>query len=241
MPALARVEQQGATERIGFTGLRLEIAQDRTREWIAEPGRVGEDVPNGRRPGCRAEPIGAGRRIKRFKYLQVCELRQILFDRIVETEAALLDELHGRHRRDRLGHRGDAEQRVGPERPPGRDVCYAEGALIEDAPAIGDQRDHARHVLALNRTAQRRVDARAPWRILRTHRAGGRNKRDAHADDNSNDLPIHESLPVPRFFLLAGLTDGNDTNLRECAKAGAGFWAWGYFCDMYARARGVGF
>src|SRR5438552_4015928 len=129
MPAFAWVEQQGTAKRIVFAGLRLEIAQDRTRERIAEPGRVGEDVPNGRRPGCRAEPIGAGRRIKRFKYLQVCELRQILFDRIVETEAALLDELHGRYRRDRLRHRGDAEQRVGREGAPGRDVCYAEGAL----------------------------------------------------------------------------------------------------------------
>jgi len=61
-------------------------------------------------------------------------------------------------------------------RAPSRDVCHAEGALIEHAPAIGGQRDHAWHVLALNRTAQRRVDARAPQRILRTRRAGGRSK-----------------------------------------------------------------
>jgi hypothetical protein len=70
---------------------------------------VGEDVPNGRRPGCRADPISAGRGIERFNYLQVCEFRQIVFDLIIETEATLLDELHGCHRRDRLGHRSDAE------------------------------------------------------------------------------------------------------------------------------------
>jgi len=96
MPALPRVEQQGTAKRIVFAGLRLEIAQDRARERIAESGRVGKDVANGRWPGCWPEPIGAGRRIERFEYLQVCKLRQILFDRIVETEAALLDKLHGR-------------------------------------------------------------------------------------------------------------------------------------------------
>ena len=157
---------------------------------------MGEDVPNGGRPGCRAEPIGAIRCIERFEDLQVCKLRQILFDRIVETEAPLLDELHGRRRRDRLGHRGDAEQRVGRERAPGRDVRHTEGALIEHALAIGDERDHARHVLALNRATQRRVDARACRRILRPHRPGGRGQRDAHADDNSHGLPFHESLPL---------------------------------------------
>src|SRR5262245_45214059 len=102
MPALAWIEQQGAAKWILFDWLRLEIAQGRTRERIAEPGRVGEDVSNRRGPRCRAEPIGASRRIERFEYLEVCKLRQIFFDRIVETEAALLDELHGRCRRDGL-------------------------------------------------------------------------------------------------------------------------------------------
>jgi hypothetical protein len=142
---------------------------------------VGEALPNRGRPGCRAQPIGAARRIERFENLQVCKLRQVLFDRIVQTEAALLDELHGSRGCDRLGHRGDAEQRVGRERAPGRDVCHAEGALIEHAPAIGNQRDHARHVLALNRATQRRVHARAAAarRILCMHRASGRGKQDA--------------------------------------------------------------
>src|ERR1700758_2536818 len=112
MPTFAWVEQQGTAERIVFAGLRLEVAQDRTRERIAESGWVGEDMPNGRAAGRPAEPINAALRGERFEDLQVCKLRQILFDRIVESEAALLDKLHGRRRRDRLGHRGDAEQRV---------------------------------------------------------------------------------------------------------------------------------
>jgi hypothetical protein len=75
---------------------------------------------------------GADRRQSRYRTIR------ILFDRIIETEAALLDELHGRERCDRLGHRGDAEHRVGRECATGRDVCHAEGALVERAPAIGD-------------------------------------------------------------------------------------------------------
>src|SRR5258708_20225150 len=118
MPTLAWVEQQGTAERIVFAGLWLEVAQDRTRERIPESGCVGEDMPNGRRPGCRAEPIGAVRRVERFEDLQVCKLRQILFDRIVESEAALLDKLHGRLRRDRLGHPGHPEHPPRPDRPP---------------------------------------------------------------------------------------------------------------------------
>ena len=106
------------------------------------------------------------------------------------------------------------------ERAPGRDVRHAEGALIEHALAIGDQRDHARHVLALDRIAQRRVDGRAARRILRTRRAGGRSKHDAHADEYSDDLTIHESLPVN--FLCWPADEGNATNLRECAKARTG-------------------
>src|ERR1700730_18946905 len=86
--------------------------------------------------------------------------------------------------------------RVGRERARGRDVCYAERALIEHAPAIGEQRDHARHVLALNRTTQGRVHARDTRRLLRTRRAGQPSNEDAHADDHSNYLPIHESLPA---------------------------------------------
>ena len=122
-----------------------------------------------------------------------------------------------------LGHRGDAEQRVGRERAPGRDVRHPKGALIEHAPAIGDQRDHARHVLTRDRIAQRRVDARAARRILRTRRTGGRSKHDAHADEYSHDVTIHESLPVN--FLCWPADEGNATNLRECAKTRTGVFS----------------
>ena len=162
VPALARIEQQRPAERIGFAGARLEIAPDRAGERIGQSGRVRQEVPDGRRSRCRAEPVGAGRRVERFKDFQSRKLRQVFFGRVIETEAALLDELHQCQRSDRLGHRGDTKQRVWRERAPGRDVRHAECALIKHALAIGDQRDHARHVLALDRAAQGCVDGRAP-------------------------------------------------------------------------------
>jgi hypothetical protein len=64
--------------------------KDRTRERIAEPGRVGEDVPNGRRPGCRAEPIGAGRRIERFKLFKAATLFQCAIKRPAPKDTSLL-------------------------------------------------------------------------------------------------------------------------------------------------------
>ena len=156
---------------------------------------MGEDVADGRRPGGRPQPIGAACRVERFEHLEIGKFRQILFDRIIETEAALLDELHGRQRRDRLGHRCDAEQRVGRERTSTRNVGHAERTLIEDPPAIGDQRDHARYVLAFDRDTQGRVDAGACSRILRTDRSRRCRKRDSDAEDHSDHLAIHESLP----------------------------------------------
>jgi hypothetical protein len=78
---------------------------------------------------------------------------------VIEADAALLDELHQSHRRDRLGHRGNPKQRVGCERTPGRHVSHAERALIKDVVAIGNQRDNARHVMALDRA--RRLSSRA--------------------------------------------------------------------------------
>src|ERR1700759_1216077 len=49
----------------------------------------------------------------------------------------------------------------------GRNIGDAEAALIEHALAIGDQRHHAGHVLALDRAAQAGVDRSAPRCALR--------------------------------------------------------------------------
>src|SRR6185503_9448028 len=76
VPALARVEQQRASEWIGLAGPRLEVAPDRARERIGEAGGVGEEVPHGRLPRGRAELVFAGGRVERLENLQALKLGQ---------------------------------------------------------------------------------------------------------------------------------------------------------------------
>src|SRR6266496_5294217 len=101
-PALARVEQQRSAERIFFAVARLEIAPDRAGERIGQSGCVRQEVFDGRGSRCRAEHVGAGGGVKRFKDFQSRKLRQVFFGRVIETETALLDKLHQCHRSDRL-------------------------------------------------------------------------------------------------------------------------------------------
>ena len=56
------------------------------------------------------------RPVEPLQHPAVGELGQQPIDRLVQPQLALLDQDHRRHRRDRLGHRGDAEDRVAPHR-----------------------------------------------------------------------------------------------------------------------------
>ena len=158
-PLLTRIEEQRA-RHIRFARARLEVAHDRAGEVVAEPGRVREQMPHGRCPLCGPQCVRPGLGVEALEHFQVCQLRQVLLGRIVEAEPALLDQLHHRQRRDRLGHRRDAENGVDGHRPAAGGVCHSEGALIHDAAAIGDHRDHAWNVAARDRIGQHLVDRR---------------------------------------------------------------------------------
>src|SRR6185437_16844473 len=70
VPALARIEQQRAAERIGFAGVRLEIAPDGASERIGQSGRVRQEMPDGRRLRCRTDLVVAGPGVEGFNDLQ---------------------------------------------------------------------------------------------------------------------------------------------------------------------------
>jgi hypothetical protein len=183
--------------------MRLEIAPDRAGERIGQSGRVGQEMADGRWPRWRAKAIVAGRRVEGFDDLQSPELRQIFFRGIIDADPALLDELHQGHRRDRLGHRGDAEQRVRGEGAPGRHVSNAERATIKHVLAIGDQHHDPWHILALDRAAQACIECRAPLRILRARFSSQRGTATAALATNSAVLFMEAYLFI--FFYAAML------------------------------------
>ena len=76
---------------------------------------------------------------------------------------------------------------MGRERASGRDVGHAESALIKHALAIGDQRDHARYILALDRAAQAASRAALPGEFVRTVPADAASAMPIR-NDNSSDF-----------------------------------------------------
>ena len=128
-------------------------------EAIGQPRLVREQVADRHRPVDR--PGEEVRVVAALEDPQIAPFGDELPDRVVELEVPLLVELHQGDRGDRLGHRVDPEDRVGPHglvplavhqplrREPGR------------LAASGDEREAARDLLRLQVAApQMIVDAR---------------------------------------------------------------------------------
>jgi hypothetical protein len=118
LPALAGVEHQRRPQRVvpdgddaGDAGLPHVAADVGVPDVVAEAGGVGQQVAQRDRPRRGAEPRGA-RGVEALQDLRRPQLGQHVGDRLVELQPALLDELHGRGRGHRLGHRRDPEHRV---------------------------------------------------------------------------------------------------------------------------------
>ena len=84
--------------------------------------------------------------------------RQMIVDRIVEAQLALLDELHERDPDRRLGDRADAEQGVGVGAAIGLEGGGAIAPRHHDAGAVDDREADARDLVAAHRLAHRAVD-----------------------------------------------------------------------------------
>jgi hypothetical protein len=98
--------------------------------------------------------------------------------------------MHRRHRRDRLGHRGDAKQRICRQWTRRRNIRYAKGTLIDDTPPAGDERNDARHLVSLDRLTQSQIDRRAFGRLCQ-RRVGGGRECDWHGDEDRNYCSDH--------------------------------------------------
>ncbi len=162
-PALAWLEDQrcvegGAQAAAGTRQPRGRhvAAHDRVPVVVAEARGVGQQVAQGDRP--RGRPQAGLVTIEAFEELWCCERRQERADRCIERQRTPLDQLHGRYRGERLGHRGDPEHGILVHRGAAREIAQAEGALVDDAVRIGCHRDHAWHGAAVDPMAQRSLD-----------------------------------------------------------------------------------
>lgn len=106
-----------------------------------------------RRPQARLAPG-----IEALQHLRRGEPGQQLAERCIESERTLLDQLHCRHRGDRLGHGGDPEHGIEAHGCVVRQAAPAERALVHNAARVGRGRDHARYRAAVDRLLQRPLD-----------------------------------------------------------------------------------
>ena len=107
-------------------------------------------------PACRIRRLGADH--------DVLELGKILRDRGGEIELAPIDQHHGGHAGDRLGHRGDPEDRIALQRDGLCAVAKADGLQIGDLAVPRDGRDCARESAGIDLRLFPRADPRQPRR-----------------------------------------------------------------------------
>jgi hypothetical protein len=134
---------QGALVGVGDRADRAEA--------VGEPCPVGHQVLDGDIAGGRVGLVERAGRV--FQDLHVLELGRPAGDRIIQIEFARFEQHQGRHRSDRLGHRGDAEEGVALHRRAALQVALARGVdpnNLAPAPYQGDRArqiaggDHAR-------------------------------------------------------------------------------------------------
>ncbi len=117
-----------AIDRVDIGAVLQAVGEARhMRQQIDEAHRRGRGA---RREGDRT----AATRIKR----EVSKFGKHPRDRFLQRDLALFDQLHEGHRSDRLGHAGDAEQRVVAQFAPG--IAHFAETGVMDRPAIA--RDH---------------------------------------------------------------------------------------------------
>jgi hypothetical protein len=133
---------------VSYSALAVELVHGRIAAVeVDEAGGVAQQVRDGHRALLRLErePALSARRIGGLDTdHHVLELGKILVDRGGEIELSLLDQHHGGHARDRLGHRGDPEDCVRLQRHRLGAVAKADRSQVGDLAVARDRRNRAR-------------------------------------------------------------------------------------------------
>ena len=145
IPRPARqAERRGGALELGVPGV------------IAKAGGMGEQMAQRDRAGGGAQHRHVAAEAVQHHWRR--EMRQHGGDRAIQAELALLNQLHRRHRGDRLGHRGDPEDVVGPQRPPAGEVGDAEAALVQQVAAGGGHGHGPSNCAGVDGAAQGGID-----------------------------------------------------------------------------------
>jgi hypothetical protein len=146
-----------AGDDAGQSGNLDVAAKVRMEDVVTVARRMREQVAErDRRPGIAQLRRTVG--IEAVEHLYVADNRQHVAHRLVETDAPLLDELHGGGAGDGLGHRGDAKHRIGRHRFGLVDRPHAEGSLVEDAAIVGHKRHDTGNEIGFDRFAEGLVE-----------------------------------------------------------------------------------
>ena len=116
-------------------------------ELIGQAGGVAHQVLHGDRP---LRGLGLHGAVAEHCHLRGSEFREVLADWIAQQQAPFLPQHHHRHRHQGLGHRVDAEDRVGLHRRAAVRVAHAK-RLVECHLAVpGNQRHGTGNVAAVH-------------------------------------------------------------------------------------------
>ena len=162
-PLVARIEEQRCAQRRILAGddtgdvLGGLIGGDLLApDLVSEASGVGEQVAQRDLPSWRARARSTG--IEAFQHLCRGDVRDNPGCRCVEIKLALLDQLHGRSSRERLGHGGDPADGVDSHWRRLALHALAEGPFIDDRGLVGCHRHDARYVAGLDGVSQGRID-----------------------------------------------------------------------------------
>ena len=134
-----RAHGLGAVGEVPSGDARLGPARPSRPRAVADPRRVGEEVPDRDRPLRRDDLLDLARPPHRDR--RALEGRQVCADGIGDQKRPVLLKQHHRHAHHRLRLRGDAEDRVGPERASALEVGEAGGVLVGQG-AVAQDRHH---------------------------------------------------------------------------------------------------
>ena len=176
--------------------------------WIVrgQPRRHREQLADRDRAGVRVRRRPAG------------QLRDVLRHGVVEVQPPLVAQPEDQRRRERLGHRGDAEHGVGVRGARLADERFAEASGVHQFAVADDAPGDTRHPPLIAEAGEAAVDG-AERLLDRGHRPmmpGDATNR-CRPRDSTRSTCDHQEVPSPIYLLVGSTSAGKSTAARALA------------------------